>query len=178
MRKCVIGMLVLLVSAPLALSIQNSSEWIKYTSAEGRYVVSIPGPPKISTQEATTATGEKFPQYLASVAEPGDIAYVIGYFDFLPGTVFSADAARDGMVQKLNGTLLSENAIILGSYSGRELKVLAKTSEGKEYILRARFYEAEKRVYVLQFIIPKTLESEELVGRGTRYLDSFQVVKN
>lgn len=178
MRKCVIGILLMLVSAPLALSIQNSNEWIKYKSAEGRYVVSVPGQPKVSTQEATAATGDKFQQYMATVIEPGDVVYVVGYFDQVPGTIFSADLARDGMVKGVNGALISEAPIRLDGYPGRELKVSAKASGGNEYVLRARYYEAEKRIYVLQFIFPKSLESDALNAKGTKYLDSFQVVKN
>ena len=178
MGKCVIGILLLLVSAPLALSTQNSSEWVKYTSAEGRYTVSLPGQPKVTTQEATAATGDKFQQYLASVTEPGDVAYMIGYFDEVPGTIFSADLARDGMVKRIDGTLLTETPISLQGYPGREMRVSTTPSSGDGYIVRARFYEAEKRIYVLQFIFPKSLESNALNAKGTKYLDSFQVVKN
>lgn len=178
MKKCVIATLFILLSAPGALSIQNSTEWIKYTSLEGRYTVSLPAQPKVSTQQATTADGEKFPQYLAAVIEPSDVAYMTGYFDYVPGTVFSADAARDGMVQRVNGTLISEKSISLGAYPGRDLKVLARAPGGSEYIVRARLYEAEKRVYILQFVVPKALDSEEMSGKGVKYLDSFQVIKN
>jgi hypothetical protein len=178
MRKCLIGILFLLVNAPLALSSQNSIEWIKYTSAEGRYAVSLPRQPTLSTQEATTVDGQKFPQYLAAVLEPGDVAYMTGYFDYAPGTIFSADAARDGMVKRVNGTLISEKTISLGPYPGRDLRVLARAGGGGEYIVRARLYEAEKRVYVLEFILPKSLDSEEMNAKAAKYLDSFEVVKN
>jgi hypothetical protein len=189
MRKYFAAILLLPMSASLALSIQKPDEWIKYTSPEGRYSVSLPAQPNLSTQEATAADGQKFPQYLASVVEPGDVAFMIGYFDSVPGTIFSADAARDGMVKRVNGTLISETAISLGGYPGRELKVLTtpapaqpaegeKPAEAIEYIVRARFYEAGKRVYVLQFIFPKSLEGDALAAKATKYFDSFQVVKN
>ena len=189
MRKYFAAILLLLVSASLALSIQKSGEWIKYTAPEGRYSVSLPAQPSLSTQQATSATGEKFPQYLAAVVEPGDVAFVIGYFDSVPGTIFSADAARDGMVKQINGTLISETAISLGDYPGRELKIVTtpaaakpaegeKAAKGLEYIVRARFYEADKRVYVLQLIFPKSLESDALTAKATKYFDSFQVVRN
>ena len=175
------------MSASLALSIQKSDEWIKYSSTEGRYRVSLPAQPTLRTQQATAATGEKFSQYLASVIE-GDVAFMIGYFDSVPGTIFSGDAARDEMVKRFNGTLMSENAISLNGYPGRELKVLilapvktgegAKPAEAVEYILRARLYEADKRVYLVQFIFPKALESDALAAKATKYFDSFQVVKN
>lgn len=189
MRKYFAAILLLLLSASLALGIQKPDEWIKYSSPDGRFTVSLPAQPNLSTQEATTADGQKFQQYLASVVESGDVGFVTGYFDSVPGTIFSADAARDGMVKRINGTLISETAISLGGYPGRELKVLtkpapaesvpgAKPGEAVEYIVRARFYEVDKRVYVLQVIFPKSLESEATLAKATKYFDSFQVVKN
>lgn len=190
MGKYFAAILLLLLSASLALSIQKPDEWIKYTSPEGRYTVLLPAQPSLITQEATAATGDKFSQYLASVVQPGDIAFMIGYFDNVPGTIFSADAARDGMVKRINGTLISETAISLGGFPGRELKVLAKPAryeqpaegtkpaDGVEYTVRARFYEVDKRVYVLQLISPRSLDSEALAAKATKYFDSFQVVKN
>lgn len=188
MRKCFYSTTFLLVSASIALSIQTPQEWIKYTSAEGRYSVSLPAQPTLSTQEATAATGDKFPQYLAAV-EQSDVGYMIGYFDNLPGTVFSPDAARDGMVKQVKGTLISETAISLGGYPGRELKVSAKPApaqlaegakpaEEVEYIVRARYYEVDKRVYVLQIIFPKSLDGDAVSAKAAKYFDSFQVVKN
>jgi hypothetical protein len=188
MTKFIFAILLLLISASFGLSIQKPDEWIKYNSPEGRYTVSLPAQPNLSTQEATSADGQKFPQYLASVVEPGDVVFLTGYFDNAPGTIFSADAARDGMVSRINGTLISENAISLGEYPVRELKVLAKPAapqsaevakpDAVEYIVRARFYEVDKRVYVLQMIFPKSLESEALNAKAAKYFDSFQVVKN
>jgi hypothetical protein len=188
MRKCFYATMLLLVSASIALSIQTPQEWIKYTSAEGRYTVSLPAQPTLSTQEATAATGEKFPQYLAAL-EQSDVGFMIGYFDNVPGTVFSPDAARDGMVKQIKGTLISETAISLGGYPGRELKVSttpaaappaegAQPAEAVEYIVRARFYEVDKRVYVLQIIFPKSLDGDAVSAKATKYFDSFQVVKN
>ena len=101
------------------------------------------------------------------VVEPGDIVYIVGYFDALPGTIFSTDKARDGMVSAVKGTLLNETAISLSGYAGRELNISTKLgtdeptagtkAEGVEYLDRARFYEVEKRVYVLQLLAPKSL---------------------
>jgi hypothetical protein len=189
MRKYLAAIFLLLVSASLAVCIQKPTEWIKYTSPEGRYSVSLPALPRLSAQEATNALGEKSPQYLAVVVEPGDVTFVIGYFDSVPGTIFSADAARDRMVRLINGTLITETTISLGDYPGRELKIVTtlpasnsavgeKTAKGVEYMLRARLYEADKRVYVLQLISPKSLESDALSAKATKYFDSFQVVQN
>jgi hypothetical protein len=179
MRKSFAAIVLVLVSTALALSIQKSGEWIKYTSPEGRYSVSLPAQPKLTTQEATAADGQKFPQYMASVIEPDDVVFVIGYFDSVPGTIFSADAARDGIVKRINGTLISESAISLSGYPGREFKILTKPAPAKPaaiaYVVRARLYEVDKRVYLLQFIFPQSLESDALAAKALKYFDSFQV---
>ncbi len=189
MTKCITAILLLLLSASLALSIPKPDEWIKYNSHEGRYTVSLPAQPNLSTQEATTPDGQKLHQSLASVTEAGDVAFVTGYFDLDVGKIFSADAARDGMVKQINGTLINETAISLGNHPGRGFKVLAKAPAGAfaegekppetvDYIVHARFYEVDKRIYILQVIFPKSLESEATNARATKYFDSFQVVKN
>jgi hypothetical protein len=157
---------------------QSSREWIKYTSLAGRYSVSLPGEPKLSTQEATSADGQKFPQYLASVVDAGNMAYMTGYFDSLPGTIFSLDAARDGVIRQIKGTLLDDTVVKLSGYAAREFKISATGEDGNIYLVRARFCEIDKRVYLLQFIVPKSIESKTVTAQGTRYFDSFQVVKN
>lgn len=188
MRKCVAASILLFVTASLTFSVQNN-DWLTYTSAEGRYSVSLPAKPTLSTQDATTADGLKFVQYLAMVVGTDDVAFLVCHFDGLPGTVFSADAARDGMVKRINGTLISESAISLQGFPGRELKVLttpatpppaegAKPAEPVDYIVRARFYEADKRIYILQIIFPKSLDNEETAAKASKYFESFQIVKD
>ena len=174
MRKVAIVLLVLITHS-LAPGIQQHNEWIRYKSLEGRYSVLLPSQPEIGTQEATAATGEKFTQYKASVFDSG-VAYMIGYFDYQGGTVFTVDKARDGMIEALKGTLLNEELISLGGFSGRQFRVLAKDSSGAEYIIRARIHDIDQRVYVLQFVVPKSTEAEN-ADKAARYFDSFQITK-
>ena len=187
MKKFLTATLVLLTFASAVMA-QQTAGWIKYASPEGRYTVSLPAQPKVISQESATADGQKFPQYLVMVVEPGDVVYIVGYFDALPGTIFTADKARDGMVSAVKGTLLNETAISLSGYAGRELNIStklgtdeptagAKAVEGVEYLDRARFYEVEKRVYVLQLLAPKSLWGPELNAKAAKYFDSFQITK-
>lgn len=175
MRKAALSIALLLFIASLALAVQDSA-WITYNSAEGRYNVSLPAEPKLSTQESATADGQKFLQYMASV-QHSDAIYQIGYFDHLPGTTFSADRARDGMVSAVKGTLVSERTISLSGYPGRELKVSAKF-ETTEYVLLAKFWDTPSRVYVVQVVYPKSGESEAMNAKAAKYFDSFQILKN
>jgi hypothetical protein len=174
MRKAAIPILVLLLSASLAHAVQVP-DWIDYNSAEGRYTVSLPTQPKLSTQESATADGQKFLQYMATAQEPTAV-YLIGYFDHVAGTTFSADRARDGMVAAVKGTLVSERTISVNGYPGRELKVGTST-EGTDYIILVKFYDTDSRVYVQQVIFPKSFESEAMNAKAAKYFDSFQILK-
>jgi hypothetical protein len=175
MRKAALTILLLLFIASLASAVQDTA-WINYHSAEGRYDVSLPAQPKLATQESATADGEKFLQYMATVQQP-DVIYLVGYFDHVPGTTFSADRARDGMVSAVKGTLVSERVISLGGYPGRELKVAAKF-DTTEYVVLAKLWDTENRVYVLQAVYPKSNESETMSANAAKYFDSFQILKN
>ena len=174
MRKVAIVLLVF-ISHSLGLGVQQHNDWIKYKSPEGRYSILLPAQPDVGTQEATAATGEKFTQYKAAVLDSG-VAYMIGYFDYPSGMVYTVDKGRDGMIQALNGTLLDEELISLGGVSGRQFRILAKDPSAGEYVIRARIYDVNQRVYVLQFIVSKATEAEN-VDKAARYFDSFQITK-
>jgi hypothetical protein len=175
MRKAALSIVLLLIIASLALAVQDPA-WITYNSAEGHYNVSLPVEPKLSTQESATADGQKFLQYMAKVQQQ-DVIYLVGYFDHIPGTVFSADRARDGMVSGVKGTLVSERTISLDGYPGRELKVAAKF-QTTDYVLLAKFWDTPSRVYVLTFGYPKSNDEEAMKAKAAKYFDSFQIVKN
>jgi hypothetical protein len=181
MTKSFAASLILVLSASLAFSVQQPVGWITYASPNGRFNVELPRQPDVSTQEANTAEGEKFPQYLVS-AEGDGVVFLIGYFDAVPGTVFSANLARDGMLKSAAGILTGESAISLGGYSGHAYNISLKLHSSDEpateidYVDRARIYEADKRIYVLQVIFPKAREGE-VDASATKFFDSFQVVK-
>jgi len=175
MKQALTPICLLLICAVAALGVQDST-WINYNSAEGRYTVSLPAQPKLSTQESSTADGQKFLQYMATAQEPNAV-YLVGYFDHVAGTTFSADRARDGMIKAVKGTLVSERTISLSGYPGRELKV-GTSSEGVDYIILVKFYDTDNRVYVQQLLFPKSLESEAMNTKAAKYFDSFQILKN
>src|ERR1700682_2491135 len=104
MRKAIAASTVLLASV-LSIAAQSNVEWIKYASPEGRYNVSVPQQPKVSTQETTASTGEKVPQYRAASLD-GNGVFMIGYFDYTAAMKFSFDRARDGMLLAMDGTLV------------------------------------------------------------------------
>jgi hypothetical protein len=173
MRRTFTILLVLLVSAVIAAA-QVSGEWIKYTSAEGRYSVSLPQQPKLSTQDSTAASGEKLPQFVA-VSGDGNGGFIAAYFDYRSDMTFSLDKARDGMVTNLHATVLGEDQISLGGSPGKQLKVLAKADNGEEFLDRARLYDVSRRIYVLQCIFPKAEDSPAIMDKCAKFFDSFKV---
>ena len=97
------------------------------------------------------------------------------YFDYPTATSsFSFDKARDGMLANVKGTLVSEKSICLGGYSGREVKMSGKTDDGTKFIARVRFYDVNRRIYMVQYIGRKPNDTS---AKTTRFLDSFKVVK-
>jgi hypothetical protein len=63
-------------------------------------------------------------------------------------------------------------AVAGGSIRG----LYAKDSTGAEYLMLARFYDIDRRVYVIQFISLKSAEPG-VDEKAARYFDSFQVVR-
>ena len=164
---------LLLTFATLANGFQLPPEWVKYTSVEGRYSVLLPKEPKLDSQEATAATGEKFTQYMAQTND-SDSFYWLGYFDYTPSMTFSLDDARNGAIENVKGALVSEEAISLGGYPGRELKVSAKNA-GVDILMRVRFYDVGRRVYILQHIFQKSTDSPAIAQKTAKFFDSFKV---
>jgi len=175
MRR-VAGILLILVAPLLALGFQHSGGWIKYDSKEGRYSILLPSQPKVGSQEATTGDGVAFTQYKAAVFG-ADAAYMIGYFDYTDAMSFTIDKARDEMVAAVKGTLIGEKTVRLGSSLGREIRLLVKDANGSEYDMRARFFDIDRRVYVLQFLALKSADVAIADVKAARYFDSFQVAK-
>jgi hypothetical protein len=181
MKRLLVTLFVLFASASVAFSQEHSRKdnpppsavWINYTSAEGRYSVSLPNQPKISSQEAQNSEGLKFTQHLASAYSEGTMC-LIGYFDIGDTVVYSLEKGRDGMVSTVKGTLVSEQPVTLNGHPGIEIKIGWKNS-GADYLTQARIYAVNKRVYIVQFLTlgPDTPQSQ--VASARRYFDSFSV---
>ena len=147
---------------------------LRYTSAEGRYTVSLAEQPTLSTQQISAPDGSPVTQYMA-MAGDATTTMMIAYFDYSGDVVFNLDKARDGMVKSINGILVDEHSMSLGGAPGRQLKIAARTQQGLEFIDRARFYDVRPRVYVLQCLSQKSLDSEAIAEKCEQFFDSFRV---
>jgi hypothetical protein len=157
MKRTIAGTMML-VAAISVLAAQTPSAWVTFKSPEGRYSATFPTAPKLSEQEATAKTGEKFPQYMAA-APDGENAFLIGHFDLLPALTLSLPDSRDGLVNGVKGVLISESAISLRGNPGTDLTVSAK-SQGTDFLIRARIYRVNQRFYIIQAIFEKSAPNQ------------------
>ena len=166
--------LLLLLCVTVKAGAQAAEEGIKYTSPEGRYSVTLPKEPKLSTKDTTTPMGAKFKQFRAGVFD-GTSLRAVEYFDYGADTVYSLDKALDGIASAVNGTLDSKRDISLGVYPGKEVSLTLKDVRGMELRSRMRFYEVGRRVYYLQCMTTKAHDGPEFALKCAKFFDSFKV---
>jgi len=164
---------LLLAFSVVSASAQKTAKWVKYTSVEGRYSVSMPEVPKLSQQESATAEGVKFPQYMAT-AGLGNGVFMVGYFDNLPDTRYVLDEAVSKMAEGLNAKVISQSSISLTGSPGRAAK-LSMESDGILFINRARLYSVGTRNYFLQYIVPKADDGARVETMAAKFFNSFAV---
>lgn len=167
--------IIVLIDASIGSSFQGAGEWIKYSSPKGRYSVLVPNEPRLSRQEILTSNGKKVTQNRATASE-GNFAVFVGYYDYSSAMRYSLNRARDNLIASL-GTLLSERETRFEGHPGIEMNISAKRPEGIEFLVRVRIYDADRRVYVLQFIIPRLEDDQVSAEKAARYFDSFQIAK-
>jgi hypothetical protein len=165
MRRAVILFLLIASAAAHADSI-----WKVFPGKDGRWSVWFPGlpteekvstPTQVGTLEATI--------WMVSLA--ANVAYAVSETEYpkdIPKKEIEArlDGARDGMVNKVKGKLVSEGKITLtGGYPGREAVVRIGDAT-----LLVRIYLVNRRMYQLMV----------LAGEGAEpatFFDSFKVLK-
>ncbi len=173
--KAIAFVILVLINAGVGSSFQDSGEWIKYNSPKGRYSVLVPGEPRLSTQQMLTSNGKKVTQYRATASE-ANFAVFVGHYDYASAMTYSLKQARGGIVASL-GTLLNETEISLEGHPGLEMHISAKRPGGTEFLVRVRIYDVDRRVYVLQFIIPRSEDNDISAQKATMYFDSFRITK-
>ena len=166
--------LILVVAALLAGC--GGTTWTEFSSADGAFSVLMPGTPTEETQTEDTDLGP-IDVHLFTF-EKGEVAYLVGYNVFPAAVVEAAtpavllDSARDGQVETVKGTLVSETEITLGTYPGRDLEIQVEGSDGTSS-LRSRLFMVGDRLYQLVVGGPK---GQSTSADTIKFLDSFELV--
>jgi hypothetical protein len=161
-------------AGPAGNGFQTETEWIKFTSPEGRFSVLLQHEPKFETVVATDTSG--ITNYRYSDLETG-YGFICEYFDVAStGAVQDfLDVTRDGIVRGAGATKVGEEKISLNSYPGRELQMAFKVNEGTEITARTRIYLVDKRLYSLTFLYVKSMDALRASDLGKKFFSSFEL---
>ena len=165
----------------LAATFAAGTEWKTFTSQIGGFSLMMPGQPVLTQQPMDTPSGQLTSQFFQSQTDDGRIFSMAGYTDYPSDLVKQANAdrvlssSRDGLVQMVNGKLLSEKKIILEHYPGRDLVV--EVAAGQQIpgavIARVRTFFVQNRQYIVVVLTSKT---DYPSAKVEEVLDSFQLL--
>lgn len=153
-----------------------ASEPEEFSSEGGNFTVQTPIELEESSQSVETAVGPI--EIHTFTAEDRNAAYVVAYSDYPAEMVAQTepeellDGSRDGAVQNVGGTLISEDTIDLNGNPGRALVIDATTETGEEATVNANLYLFENRLYQVLVVVPKGEEGNVDVES---FLSSFSV---
>lgn len=148
-------------------------EWKPFTSAKGKYTVSLPMKPS-EKKRSLAAAGKTF-DLVTSTARKGLASYTVGSADVAgadPEAVLKA--AQTELVTNLKGELKDEKPSSLGNFSGSELSVeLPKKVMAGGGISTCRLYVIQGRLYELVATVP-TARAEALSEDVSTFFESFK----
>jgi TonB family protein len=151
--------------------------WQEFKHEAGNFVVMMPGKPLEMSQTVESEIG-KIPIY-SFTAQGGTLNYMAMYaeypisIDTSEAAKISLDNARDLLLGRRNGKLISEADISFGKYPGRELR--AKIDGGT---LRSRTYIVNHRMYMFMAMAPGDDTSKQLDSKKVDdFLGSFKFLR-
>jgi hypothetical protein len=162
----------------LSLSCTPTPKFQEFRSEIGGFSIKTPVP-LIETTQAVDAKAHQLVLHLFSGAQGGKW-YGVAYTDYPADFVVHSDpermldGSREGIVDKINGRLVKETRVALGSYRGRELIIAARAVDGQDTILRAHLFLVANRLYQTMVIVSRAQEGNREV---THFLDSFQLLR-
>ncbi|NJN20574.1 MAG: hypothetical protein HC812_04440 [Leptolyngbya sp. RL_3_1] len=148
----------------------------EFASEAGNFTIQTPIALTENRQSVETAVGPI--EIHTFTAEDRNAAYVVAYSDYPAEMVAQTDpdtllsGSRDGAVQNVGGTLISEDTIDLNGNPGLALVIDAQTETGEEATVNAHLYLFENRLYQVLVVVPKD-EADKVDVEG--FLGSFQV---
>jgi hypothetical protein len=120
--------------------------WEKFTSAEGKFSIMLPGKPEPNKQTAESPYGP-YTTYLFLAKDSGQV-YIVGWVDYAPSFRFDTqkelEANRDNFAKGVKAEVKGTTPIKLGTYPGIEF-----TAENEQALFRSRVYIVGKRPYQL-----------------------------
>ncbi len=168
-----LNLLPVLAIMLLGAATASAQEWKEHRSDDCRCSALFPGTPQAQTQRMPSNFGPLESKMIMldikNVAFYG-VAYVDYPKDATSKPQETLNAARDGAVSKVKGTLKSENKITMNGYPGRELRIDAPG----EAVLLARIYLVKERLYQT-IVVTKVAQVDS--PENKKFLESFKFDK-
>lgn len=156
-------------SAPLS----GQAQWKEFGSRSGKFGVLFPGIPEASKTEIMTPAGTVVSTRFTVRAGPG-VTYDVMYNDYPKSSAGAInqeillDAARDGLIHRTNGRLITEKTITLDGNLGREVEIRGIDAT----LYTVQLVLVDRRLYQVLAIDRKSKSA------GTRkFLESFRVLR-
>jgi hypothetical protein len=147
--------------------------WLTYTSPDDSFSIQLPGKASVEPTKIPLEDGGSMMATVISASPTDHTAYMITYIERTnfgqrpPDQVL--DAARDGGLRKIQGTVLTQKKITVQGYPGLDVQARARRDSLADF----RIVVAGDRLFVITAIAtedddrePKTIE---------RILDSFKI---
>jgi hypothetical protein len=168
-------LIVLLAFAAGRIDAADTSDFKPFTSKEGRFTISFPGKPDVSTSTVKAPIGDM--EMHVFRATRGKESYTLTYNDYPPDALKGVDAerildaARDGGVGTTHGKVSKETKIAKSEKNlpSRELEIDIQGTTAN-----ARLLLAGNRLYV---IMAYPANSGGSAARAKQFLDSFKLAK-
>ena len=151
--------------------VRSEPEWEERSYEPGAFTVQVAGRPNLRKLREPLSFGEVEFQYL--MFERADVQYAVAYGD-VPETV-PADSAiaahRDAILQKVKGTILSEDAVEMDEHPAWQTQIQAEDQS----LLRLQCLQVGQRLYSLMAVgAPYAFDDPSDIER---FFASFRLVK-
>lgn len=147
-----------------------------FSSEVGQFTIATPAPFEETQQSVETPVGPV--EIYTYTAETEQSAYVVAFSDYPQPMVEQSEpemllnSSRDGAINNLGGTLVSEEAISIEGYPGRSLVISADTANNEATIINSRLYLVNNRLYQILVVSPENQEGKKVVQT---FLESFEL---
>lgn len=153
------------------------SIWKQFSSSEGGFRLLMPGTPTQENKSVNTQVGA-LTIHMFIVPRQKEAIYAVAYAD-LPSNISPTPSEINqlltdvayGISDGAGGRLLSQQAISLGNFPGKEIRL--QLAEGM--IARGRIYLVNKRLYQ---VLVATNQERNLTKSIEGFLNSFQLLNN
>lgn len=148
----------------------DSSGWVRFTSAAGRFSVLMPELPNAETPRTTQSEQGPYTTYLF-ISKTSSNIYLIGWVDYDPKFNFNLqqelEANRDNFVKGVQATLMDSRALTIDGYNAIEFIAESDTRRFK-----SRVYMVGRRPY--QIVIASSKTEDNSVSTS-RFFNSFKI---